>query len=992
MFKHSNGNYYGTSRAGGAFGYGTIYRVSAAGEVSVMVHFTGSTGTARGRRPQSGLVADGSGQLWGTTVQGGTGNQGDGYGTVFRFNPVSGSLTTVAEFSGTAGGTKGSLPLAGLCWDGAGFMWGTTSSGGAGAAGTVFKINTANLEFIPVLDFSGMGGPTRGKSPQAKLLYDTTTDLFWGTTTEGGESNLGTVFTLNRSTSAFTTMVEFTGVAGVALGSRPRGGMSFAGGSWWGTTSAGGPGAQGTIFKFTPGGEGFSTVAQFSGTTGAVPGRTPVSTLVLDGAGALWGSTAGGGVGDFGTIFKVATDTGVFSNVMTFTGDGGAFPGAVPTGDLTLEGNGTFCGVTTAGGPSRLGGVYKVKEGVEGYTRIANFVKSLGVANSSNPSTGLVPGPDGLFWGTAEKGGEANAGTIYTVNPGTGETLDVVQFTGMAGNAKGSGPMGELALDTSGNFWGTTVNGGSADMGTVFKINALTKQLVTVAEFTGSNGRNPSARLVLDSNGRVWGTTAEGGAEFSGTAFRLNPATNQLTTVVNFSGIGGSFPGDGPLAGLTDDGQGFLWGTTYEGGDSNLGTIFKISAATGEFTSVISFTGSQGDFLGDGPNAVLVNEGSGFLWGTTGFGGSESAGTVFKINVATGEITTLVEFTGPSGDRVGRNPRGSLISDPLGAWYGTTEGGGAQDLGTIFRVAPDGSFSTIYEFTGSLGSAPGEKPKGSLLLSQDGNFYGTTTAGGTLNNNMPAGNGQIYRLRFGPTPVTLNAIAIESAAATLRATVNPNGTVSAVGFEYSTSPDFANKVVSSAGNSNSEFTPQIVSLDIQGLQPLTQYYFRFRASNPENPNVQYGLVQTFTTSAGEGGTGTPAFVNWLNAAGIAGDRTLAGSDSDGDGTSNAMEFVLGGDPRLNDTVEAPDFYVTAEHLVLTFKRHDRSESAELLLGVEAGPSTDSWPTYVPVGATTALSGSGVTVIENDTGPDTVMVQIPRAGGMKFVRIKAALAP
>ncbi|MDB6069014.1 MAG: hypothetical protein JWL81_185, partial [Verrucomicrobiales bacterium] len=206
LLKYTDGFYYGVSKSGGSYGYGTLYRVNELGEITVLVHFSGNSGIAKGRRPQCGLLDDGNGHLWGTTVLGGVGNFGTGFGTVFRFNPVTWDFTSVASFTGTTGFAKGSLPQGGVQKDANGQIWGTTSAGGSGGNGTIFKIGASNLVFSHVLDFSGNDGSSRGKAPFGELKWDENSQRFLGSTAEGGFNGLGTVFAFNPAANQFTTL------------------------------------------------------------------------------------------------------------------------------------------------------------------------------------------------------------------------------------------------------------------------------------------------------------------------------------------------------------------------------------------------------------------------------------------------------------------------------------------------------------------------------------------------------------------------------------------------------------------------------------------------------------------------------------------------------------------------------------------------------------------------------------------------------------------
>ncbi len=190
----------------------------------------------------------------------------------------------------------------------------------------------------------------------------------------------------------------------------------------------------------------------------------------------------------------------------------------------------------------------------------------------------------GSLWGTTSEGGVTGGGTIFKVDIDTGISSPVLEFTGRDGLNLGTRPNGELVSDGQGYFWGTTYAGGAADDGTIFKVNAATGKLTTVVQFDDTHGvlgKGPYAALTLDGNGYFWGTTNRGGPQppDCGTIFKVSTSTGELTTVVQFTGLAGAYEGTEPRAKLLNDGAGFLWGITSEGGvpgaDRGFGTVYK---------------------------------------------------------------------------------------------------------------------------------------------------------------------------------------------------------------------------------------------------------------------------------------------------------------------------------------------------------------------------------------------------------------------------------
>jgi uncharacterized repeat protein (TIGR03803 family) len=294
------------------------------------------------------------------------------------------------------------------------------------------------------------------------------------------------------------------------------------------------------------------------------------------------------------------------------------------------------------------------------------------------------------------------------------------------GGMDGSTPVGGVILDAAGNLYGTTSEGGnfacSQGCGTLFKVEGVGIKTV-LHSFAGTgagDGEYPNAALVRDGQGNLYGTTVVGGASGYGTVFKLD-TTGKETVLHSFSGAGGD--GAFPWAGVVRDGQGNLYGTTVGGGVSGLGTVFKVDT-TGKETVLHSFTGTVVD--GAQPMTGLVLDTRGNLYGTTNSGGrgiDGGNGVVFKVTNA-GRETALCRF--PATGAKGISPRG-VVRDAQGNLYGTTLFHGAFGWGTVFKRAPTGTLTVLYNFTG--GNADGGDPYAGVVQDSQGNLYGTTSAG-----------------------------------------------------------------------------------------------------------------------------------------------------------------------------------------------------------------------------------------------------------------------
>lgn len=810
-----DGYFWGTTETGG-YGFGTIYKVKPDGsDWRTVISFTSNGEKDRGQVPAGGLISDGSGNFWGTTVGGGILN----HGTIFKVNAATGKLTTVVEFTGAGPIHRGAAPFGTLVKDEAGLIWGTTSAGGIGSRGTVFKIDPSTGVLTTVVDFTGFGTLVAGDWPQAGLVSDGA-GFLWGTTFSGGSFGSGTLFKINRSTGELTTVYHFSEF-GFPLYSLCLHGSD----TLWGIAGR-------TLFKVN-----LST--QVVSTAGSINGAG--SGLINGGDGFPWFVTDDAGSNSEGGILKLNPQTGAVTLAYNFTG---FEKGREPEAPLVWDGINSFIGTTNRGGPIGDGTVFKFNPTSGTLTTIADFTDNLVSTKGEFPYCGLVSDGAGFLWGTTQHGGKGN-GTIFKVDEVTGEIFTVVEFEASGPENLGEEPRAMLVPDGLGNLWGTT----SEPLGSIFKVNTSTGKLTTVYQFQFAQdvslGIRPNAELINDGAGFFWGTTLFGGSVYGGSVFKVNINTGILSTVYDrFDTIGGY----SPYAALTLDGTGNFWGTTNSSSVNDHGTIFKVNTATGATARVLQFTGIEGTFLGTEPRSRLFDDGLGTFWGITSEGGlpggDRGLGTIFRIDPATGTFKNVVRFTGVGGAKKGSEPRAQLIADEAGVLWGTTWKGGTYDHGTIYKLnGATNEFTTVMEFTGpgnqaNSGSLPGY---GSLLRHTDGNLYGVTQDGG------PDGGGTVFRLRFGPTPVTLPADAILSDRATLHGTVNPNGHPTTVAFEIGTDPKLVGATRWEAQSTEGEKAVLLRQLAVTGLQPSTTYYFRLVGENAGNTLSQRGAIRSFVT-------------------------------------------------------------------------------------------------------------------------------------------------
>ncbi|HEX3430214.1 MAG TPA: choice-of-anchor tandem repeat GloVer-containing protein [Rhizomicrobium sp.] len=370
------------------------------------------------------------------------------------------------------------------------------------------------------------------------------------------------------------------------------------------------------------------------------------------------------------------------------------------------------------------------------------------VSDGAYPLAGLIKGRSGNLYGTTSQGGtggcEGGCGTVFKLAPDGTKTI----LYSFAGGTDGSHPQG-LVMDKAGNLYGTTASGGgsgcfdNAGCGTVFEMGASGTKTVLHA-FKGANdGGEPLGGLIIDGKGNLYGSAAEGGGGCDsgygcGAVFRVAPDGKEKV-IYGFAGPG---QGDGEWPGavrLARDSAGNIYGTTQSGGAHSYGTVFRLSR-DGTETVLYSFTGGSD---GGGPYAGVILDAAGNLYGTTPYDGDlncdygEGCGTVFKI-ASDGTETTLYTFTDTGANA---SPMAPLVMDSAGNLYGTTYG---FSPGGVFKLSPSGTEKLLYTFTGGT---DGGQPLGGLFMDKRGRLYGTTQSGGGGNCNNGFGCGAVFELR-----------------------------------------------------------------------------------------------------------------------------------------------------------------------------------------------------------------------------------------------------
>jgi uncharacterized repeat protein (TIGR03803 family) len=675
-----------------------------------------------GRYPSDAIVVDSSGNVFGTTTQGGP--YGDG--TLFEIQASSGVATTLAVFNGANGDGPHSLIA-----DSDGDLFGTTWDGGLFNCGTVFEIPKGTNVITTLASFNG----TSGREPSG-ISVDSNGNLF-GSTYLGGpgwvpkypDSGGGVVFEIPKASGTITTVASFDGASS---GDLPLGGISEdSNGNLFGTTTAN----NGTVFEIKQGSGKVTTLLSYVNGGGGWP---LACTLVEDPSGDWFGTTPGGGLYG-GTIFEIPNGTTTVKTVINFTSDNGD-----PSAKLFRDSAGNLLG-TTKSGLYGGGSVFEFSPGTGAITTVASF--------NDVQLASVIEDVSGNLFGVDPRGPQ-NEGTVCEIQKGGTTATDLASFHGTTGYE----PLGSLVADSNGNLFGVAEFGGYYGDGAVFEVQKGSGTVTAVAAFNGANGLDPQGPLVIDSNGNLFGVTTGGGATFSntnrgdGTVFEIKSGSGTITTLASFSGPDGSYP-----TSLLEDSNGNLFGTTENGGSPNplvdYGTVFEIPSGSGAVTTIANFNGTNkrfptrlledaaGNLLGvaqtdsgidilfevpNGSNSILdvgqpdvvsiVEDRFGNIYGYLDSGG------VFKWRRGT---NTIFSLPSPTNAYIA-----ALTVDYYGDLFGVTGNGGDFGLGSVFEIRVGGqTATTLGSFNGANGSYPG-----GITVDSNGNLFGTTYDGGPTND------------------------------------------------------------------------------------------------------------------------------------------------------------------------------------------------------------------------------------------------------------------
>lgn len=363
-------------------------------------------------------------------------------------------------------------------------------------------------------------------------------------------------------------------------------------------------------------------------------------------------------------------------------------------------------------------------------------------ADGQDPQTALTLGPDGRLYGTTLTNGQFGRGTVFAIDPNTGELRTLHDFT----DQEGSDALGQLLLASDGNFYGTTRSGGDDNIncvggcGTIYRISP-SGEFATVHFTTRAEGASLQGGLIEGTDGLLYGTATVGGSAGCGAAFAFSRSDSKVTVLHSFNCTS---DGRYPYGRLVQASNGLLYGTTSEGAAAEQGTVYQLKTNGSDFRTLVQFANAD---AGCQPKAGLIQASNGDLYGATESCGTYGGGALYSVTLK-GAISAIYHFDNDGYARDGKNSTAELLQGPDGKLYGTAPIGGLpvenpDRSGTVFRVSLKG---TKFKLRHTFMRAPdGSYPTTGLTLGPDGNLYGVTPVGGS---DVGFGMGTVYRLRI----------------------------------------------------------------------------------------------------------------------------------------------------------------------------------------------------------------------------------------------------
>jgi uncharacterized repeat protein (TIGR03803 family) len=637
----------------------------------------------------------GQNYVYGVTEQGENGALG---GNIYRFTPQDKVSEIVATMPIE---NKGSHPVSSMIKHSNGFYYGTTGD----YAGLIYRFDLVNNQYTVIHVFEAFDN-VNGWGVSGGVIEGSDGKLY-GMATYGGYSEYGLVYSLDLNQNVYTVLYEF-GSGPNDEGSYPKGRLlEFSPGIFYGMTETGGANDLGQLFRYDVVNEVYTSIFEFFPSDGYFP----VGTLQKMGTDKIIGTARLGGTYGNGTLFEYNITTSNYGVLFDFSSP---TSGRLPNDPLVAS-DGNIYGTTAEGGSSGGGVLYRYSGGIMDVIHHFDQDNTIG----ARPASSLSQSPDGIIYGTTQQANNGlyqYNGNIFEFDPVSEAISNSYSFDGKNGKAPKSG----LTVISSGVFLGNTYEGGASGLGAIFKYNANQGVYNKLVDFSlAPFGSSPKGGFTVTPtpNGLFYGITYNGGPdENSGTIFSFDPATNELGLVHDFVYEEGGHP----VSGLVLSADSVLYGVTSEGGNLSgnlaLGTLYSFDLKSGVYTQLYNLPLSNGEKS----KLVLLND---KLYGTVNDGGQYNKGMIYVYNLSSGLFSIVYEF-----DAEGYLPVGHPIVGSDGKLYGMTKAGGSGNYGVIYSFdLTNATYTVEHEFVPGLA---GGSPAGTLVEGTSGILYGTTENGG----------------------------------------------------------------------------------------------------------------------------------------------------------------------------------------------------------------------------------------------------------------------
>ncbi len=570
-------------------------------------------------------------------------------------------------------------------------MWGTTSFHNNKDGGAIFRADEQGVikEYFDVFPFID------GRNPYNVKLIEASPNVVYGTTRNGGDSGLGTIFKFDLITKKLTSVHHFGDKIGYAT---ECGLMKASNGKLYGVTRNGGTNDQGVFYEFDPINEKYKVLIHFEKDNN---GKQPIGLPMQAANGKIYGTAYGGGSNNLGIIYSYDILTNSMQTVYSFNNTNGN----TPMGNL-VEYNNFLYGSASNGGANDDGVLFSFNISNATYSVLHSFVNA---TDGSSPEYLLEK--NGMLFGNCKNGG-SYGGTIFKYNIANPLFSTMHMFTASTGRYPS-----QLSDLNNGYFYGVTQQGGANNFGVFYKLNIATGSITIIEDFVEIKGRYTVAGILKATNGKYY-FSSNGGVTSNGNILEYDTVANQLNTILSFEYAPKGARPVGKL--LQIYGDKFL-GMTTNGGDNNLGTIFQWDAGSKTMSVLHHISNIEGsNYYGKGG---LIKASNGKIYGIMRSAGKFGYGTAFSYNLSNNSIDTIKSFR--LGDALGTYP-GSQLIEKNGFLYGLNVAGGANNKGTIFKIdIQTNAISLVFAFTDSTGYDPA-----SMFLANNGKLYGNNQSGG----------------------------------------------------------------------------------------------------------------------------------------------------------------------------------------------------------------------------------------------------------------------